>query len=392
MSTFRAPYGSSLVVKNGSSVKLNSLLLEWDPYTVPIVAEETGKLDFTDLVEGVSFIEKFDETTGISSKVIIDWKSFQGKQDLKPQLIITDKDGEPVKSKRSNSHYDLSVGIVLNIEKGKEVKAGDIIARIPRASSKTKDITGGLPRVADIFESRKPKNPAVLAEISGTIEFGKDIKSKRRIIINPEDAEPVEYLIPKGTYIYFNEGDKVNKGDMIVDGTPSPNDILNILGIEALAEYMVREVQKVYRLQGVLIDDKHIECITKQMLQKAEVLESGDSPYMVGEVLDRSSILEKNIELKAEGKKEATYKMMILGITKASLQTNSFISAASFQETTRVLTEAAINGKVDKLTGLKENVIVGKLIPAGTGNVIRALRKEAKIRDNSLLKQIENTK
>jgi len=394
ISTFRAPYGSTLLVKNKSEVKLNDLLLEWDPYTVPIVAEESGTLDFNDLVEGVSFIEKFDETTGISSKVIIDWKSFQGKQDLKPQLVITDDKGDQVKPKdpSNNSSYDLSVGIILNIEKGKEVKAGDVIARIPRASSKTKDITGGLPRVADIFESRKPKNPAVLAEISGIIEFGKDIKSKRRIIINPEDGEPVEYLIPKGTYIYFNEGDKVNKGDMIVDGTPAPTDILNILGIEALAEYMVREVQKVYRLQGVIIDDKHIECITKQMLQKVEVIESGDSEFPVGDVLDKTDVLQKNLELKEAGKNEAKFKMMILGITKASLQTNSFISAASFQETTRVLTEAAINGKVDKLTGLKENVIVGKLIPAGTGNVIRALRKEAKIRDNSLLKQIENAK
>jgi DNA-directed RNA polymerase subunit beta' len=394
ISTFRAPYGSTLLVKNKSDVKLNDLLLEWDPYTVPIVAEESGILDFSDLVEGVSFIEKFDETTGISSKVIIDWKSFQGKQDLKPQLVITDAKGNPVKPKDSSNHssYDLSVGIILNIDKGKEVKAGDVIARIPRASSKTKDITGGLPRVADIFESRKPKNPAVLAEISGIIEFGKDIKSKRRIIINPEDGDPVEYLIPKGTYIYFNEGDKVNKGDMIVDGTPAPTDILNILGIEALAEYMVREVQKVYRLQGVIIDDKHIECITKQMLQKVEVIESGDSEFPVGDVVDKTDVLQRNHELKEAGKKEAKFKMMILGITKASLQTNSFISAASFQETTRVLTEAAINGKVDKLTGLKENVIVGKLIPAGTGNVIRALRKEAKIRDNSLLKQIENTK
>ncbi len=391
VSSFRAPYGSTLLVKNGADVKLNSLLLEWDPYTVPIVAEETGKLDFSDLVEGVSFIEKFDETTGISSKVIIDWKSFQGKQDLKPQLLITDKNGNPIKSKNSST-YDLSVGIVLNIEKGKDVSAGDVIARIPRASSKTKDITGGLPRVADIFESRKPKNPAVLAEISGTIEFGKDIKSKRRIIINPEDGESIEFLIPKGTYIYFNEGDKVNKGDMIVDGTPAPTDILNILGIEALAEYMVREVQKVYRLQGVLIDDKHIECITRQMLQKVEVIDAGDSDYLVGDVKDKIAVVEKNNELKKEGKKEVDFKMMILGITKASLQTNSFISAASFQETTRVLTEAAINGKVDKLTGLKENVIVGKLIPAGTGNVIRALRKEAKIRDNSLLKQLETPK
>ncbi|MDB0032236.1 DNA-directed RNA polymerase subunit beta', partial [Alphaproteobacteria bacterium] len=326
ISTFRAPYGSTLLVKNKSEVKLNDLLLEWDPYTVPIVAEESGTLDFNDLVEGVSFIEKFDETTGISSKVIIDWKSFQGKQDLKPQLVITDDKGDQVKPKdpSNNSSYDLSVGIILNIEKGKEVKAGDVIARIPRASSKTKDITGGLPRVADIFESRKPKNPAVLAEISGVIEFGKDIKSKRRIIINPEEGEPVEYLIPKGTYIYFNEGDKVNKGDMIVDGTPAPTDILNILGIEALAEYMVREVQKVYRLQGVIIDDKHIECITKQMLQKVEVIESGDSEFPVGDVLDKTDVLQKNLELKEAGKNEAKFKMMILGITKASLQTNSF--------------------------------------------------------------------
>ncbi len=394
VSTFRAPYGSTLMVKDAADISLNQLILEWDPYTVPIIAEESGILDFKDLVEGVSFIERFDETTGISSKVIIDWKSFQGKQDLKPQLLITDEKGDLVKTKNSknSASYDLSVGIVLNIDKGKEINAGDVIARIPRASSKTKDITGGLPRVADIFESRKPKNPAVLAEISGTIEFGKDIKSKRRIIINPETGEPVEYLIPKGTYIYFNEGDKVNKGDMIVDGTPAPGDILNILGIEALADYMVREVQKVYRLQGVLIDDKHIECITRQMLQKVEVIESGDSEFLAGDVVDRIAVIEKNNSLKAEGKKEVEYKMMILGITKASLQTNSFISAASFQETTRVLTEAAINGKVDNLTGLKENVIVGKLIPAGTGNVIRALRKEAKIRDNSLLKQLENAK
>ena len=394
--TFRAPYGSTLYVKDKETISLNTLLLEWDPYTVPIIAEVSGTLDYQDLVEGVSFIEKFDETTGISSKVIIDWKSFQGKQDLKPQLIINDESGEisKIKGTKLEAAYNLSVGVVLNIDKGKSVEAGDIIARIPRASSKTKDITGGLPRVADIFESRKPKNPAVLAEISGVIEFGKDIKSKKRIIINPKDEtkEPLEYLIPKGTYVYFNEGDEVNKGDMLVDGTPAPSDILNILGIEALAEYMVREVQKVYRLQGVQIDDKHIECITKQMLQKVEILEPGDTIYPIGDVLEKSDVLTKNQELKAEGKKEASFKMLILGITKASLQTTSFISAASFQETTRVLTEAAINGKVDKLIGLKENVIVGKLIPAGTGNVIRQLKKQAKLRDIELLKSLEQQK
>ena len=394
--TFRAPYGSNILVKDKQSVSLNTLLLEWDPYTVPVIAEATGSLDFLDLVEGVSFVEKFDETTGISSKVIIDWKSFQGKADLKPQLVIKDSSGEimPVKGSKTDASYNLSVGVILNIEKGKSVNAGDIIARIPRASSKTKEITGGLPRVADIFESRKPKNPAVLAEISGIIEFGKDIKSKKRIIIVPKDEtiEPVEYLIPKGTYVYFNEGDEVNRGDMLVDGTPAPADILNILGVEALAEYMVREVQKVYRLQGVLIDDKHIECITKQMLQKVELLDVGDSGFAFGEVMDKSDLLVKNQLLKSEGKKEATFKMLVLGITKASLQTNSFISAASFQETTRVLTEAAINGKVDKLVGLKENVIVGKLIPAGTGNVIRNLRKQAKLRDIELLKAMEKEK
>ena len=341
----------------------------------------------------MSFVEKFDDTTGISSKVIIDWKSFQGKADLKPQLIITDENGNimAVKGSKTDAFYNLSVGVILNIEKGKSVNAGDIIARIPRASSKTKDITGGLPRVADIFESRKPKNPAVLAEIQGTIEFGKDIKSKKRIIIVPKDEslEPVEYLIPKGTYVYFNEGDEVNQGDMLVDGTPTPSDILNILGVEALAEYMVREVQKVYRLQGVLIDDKHIECITKQMLQKAELLDAGDSGFPVGDVMDRSDVLVKNMELKASGQKEIKYKMLVLGITKASLQTNSFISAASFQETTRVLTEAAINGKVDKLIGLKENVIVGKLIPAGTGNVMRNIKKQAKLRDIAILESLK---
>ncbi|MDG2008093.1 MAG: DNA-directed RNA polymerase subunit beta' [Alphaproteobacteria bacterium] len=394
--TFRAPYGSTILVKDKQDVKLSDLLLEWDPYTVPVIAEASGKLDFLDLVEGVSFVEKFDETTGISSKVIIDWKSFQGKADLKPQLIITDDSGEvmSVKGSKLGASYNLSVGVILNIEKGKSVNAGDIIARIPRASSKTKDITGGLPRVADIFESRKPKNPAVLAEISGTIEFGKDIKSKKRIIIVPSDEskEPVEYLIPKGTYVYFNEGDEVNKGDMLVDGTPAPSDILNILGVEALAEYMVREVQKVYRLQGVLIDDKHIECITKQMLQKVELIDAGDSGLPIGDVMDKSDVLVKNEQLKSEDKKEITYKMLVLGITKASLQTNSFISAASFQETTRVLTEAAINGKVDKLVGLKENVIVGKLIPAGTGNVIRDQRKQAKLRDIEILKAMEQEK
>jgi DNA-directed RNA polymerase subunit beta' len=391
--TFRAPYGSNILVKDKQDVKLNTLLLEWDPYTVPVIAEATGSLDFLDLVEGVSFVEKFDDTTGISSKVIIDWKSFQGKADLKPQLIITDENGNimAVKGSKTDAFYNLSVGVILNIEKGKSVNAGDIIARIPRASSKTKDITGGLPRVADIFESRKPKNPAVLAEIQGTIEFGKDIKSKKRIIIVPKDEslEPVEYLIPKGTYVYFNEGDEVNQGDMLVDGTPTPSDILNILGVEALAEYMVREVQKVYRLQGVLIDDKHIECITKQMLQKAELLDAGDSGFPVGDVMDRSDVLVKNMELKASGQKEIKYKMLVLGITKASLQTNSFISAASFQETTRVLTEAAINGKVDKLIGLKENVIVGKLIPAGTGNVMRNIKKQAKLRDIAILESLK---
>jgi DNA-directed RNA polymerase subunit beta' len=394
--SYRAPYGSNILVRDKQEVNLNDLLLEWDPYTVPIIAEVSGKLDFLDLVEGVSFVEKFDETTGISSKVIIDWKSFQGKQDLKPQLVITDDKGDilNIKDSKTDASYNLSVGVFLNIDKGKSVNAGDIIARIPRASSKTKDITGGLPRVADIFESRKPKNPAVLAEISGTIEFGKDIKSKKRIIIAPKDdtKEPVEYLIPKGTYVYFNEGDEVNKGDMLVDGTPTPSDILTILGIEALAEYMVREVQKVYRLQGVQIDDKHIECITKQMLQKVEILEAGDSEFPVGDIMEKSDVLLKNKELKSNGKKEVTFKMLILGITKASLQTSSFISAASFQETTRVLTEAAINGKVDKLVGLKENVIVGKLIPAGTGNVIRDLRKQAKLKDIEIMKDLEKNK
>jgi DNA-directed RNA polymerase subunit beta' len=392
---YKIPYGATIEVKDKAELNAGVKIASWDPYTRPIIAEVSGKVKFVDIEDGVTVREQMDELTGLSSIEIIEVSDRPtAGRDMSPKALIQDSKGKTLLMGefKAPAEYPLPAGGLVNIANGQKINAGEVIARMPLVASKTKDITGGLPRVADIFESRKPKNPAVLAEISGIIEFGKDIKSKRRIIINPEDGDPVEYLIPKGTYIYFNEGDKVNKGDMIVDGTPAPTDILNILGIEALAEYMVREVQKVYRLQGVIIDDKHIECITKQMLQKVEVIESGDSEFPVGDVVDKTDVLQRNLELKEAGKKEAKFKMMILGITKASLQTNSFISAASFQETTRVLTEAAINGKVDKLTGLKENVIVGKLIPAGTGNVIRALRKEAKIRDNSLLKQIENTK
>lgn len=274
----------------------------------------------------------------------------------------------------------------MNVTDGQKVHAGDIIARIPKESSKTRDITGGLPRVAELFEARKPKDHAIICDIDGTIEFGKDYKSKRRIIIQPESADDkaVEYLIPKGKHITVNEGDFVRKGDLIMDGNPVPHDILRVMGVEALAEYMVNEVQSVYRLQGVKIDDKHPEVIIRQMLQKMEIIDSGETTYLEGENVDREELEEINAKARKEGYKEATAIPVLQGITKASLQTHSFISAASFQETTRVLTEASVAGKIDKLRGLKENVIVGRLIPAGTGFYMDKVQKVAKKRDHEI--------
>ncbi len=381
---YRVPYGARLSHEQGTKVARGDRLAEWDPYTIPIITEKSGVARYVDLVEGTSLAETIDEATGITSKVVTDWRAQPKGSDLRPRITLRD-DGDNVVqlANGTEARYYLSVDAILSVNDGDRVSAGDVIARIPREAAKTRDITGGLPRVAELFEARKPKDNAVIADVDGTIEFGKDYKNKRRIILRPKDEElePFEYLIPKGKHIGVQEGDFVQKGDYLLDGNPSPHDILSVMGIEALAEYLVREIQEVYRLQGVKINDKHIEVIVRQMLQKIEITHSGDSTMLIGEHVDREEFAEENAALEATGKEPAKGDPVLLGITKASLQTRSFISAASFQETTRVLTEAAVNGKVDRLSGLKENVIVGRLIPAGTGAAMSRLRVEAQRRD-----------
>ena len=380
----RLPYGAKLLVGDGDKVDRGDKLAEWDPYTLPIITESEGVAHYVDLVEGVSVRDTLDETTGISNKVVIDWKQQPRGADLRPRITLRDKKGDIVKLENElEARYFLSVDAILNVENGAEVHAGDVLARIPRESSKTRDITGGLPRVAELFEARKPKDHAIINEAPGRVGFGKDYKSKRRIVITPleGDGEPREYFIPKGKHIGVREGDWVEQGDLLMDGNPVPHDILRVLGIEALAVYLVNEIQDVYRLQGVKINDKHIETIVRQMLQKAEITVPGDSTLLAGEQIDRIELDEINAALKAEGKQPAEAIPVLQGITKASLQTRSFISAASFQETTRVLTEAAVSGRVDKLLGLKENVIVGRLIPAGTGGVMNRMKQIAKDTD-----------
>ena len=384
------PYGANLMVKDGKKVKKGDKICEWDPFTMPIITEQGGVVRLVDLVAGISFKEILDEATGITSVVVTDWRSSPRGAELKPRITLKDKKDKVVKLANGiEARYFLSVDAILSIEDGEEVHAGDVIARIPREAAKTRDITGGLPRVAELFEARRPKDHAVIAEIDGTIEFGKDYKNKRRIIINPGEGkgENKEYLILKGKHLAIREGDFIRKGEYVLDGNPAPHDILDVLGVEALAAYMVQEVQEVYRLQGVKINDKHIEVIVRQMLQKVEITNSGDTTMLIGENIDREEFEAENAATKAKKKKIATGKPVLLGITKASLQTKSFISAASFQETTRVLTEAAIHGKVDKLEGLKENVIVGRLIPAGTGAAKRRLELEAQKRDNVILEE-----
>jgi DNA-directed RNA polymerase subunit beta' len=383
----RIPYGAKLMVKAKAKVKRGDKLAEWDPYTLPIISEKEGTANYTDLVEGLSMTEKVDEATGIASKVVIDWKQQPKGADLKPRITLRNKKGDVVTlAKGLEARYFLSVDAILSVEPGQQVHAGDVLARIPRESAKTRDITGGLPRVAELFEARKPKDYAVISEIAGTVEFGKDYKSKRRIVVVPasDKEDSIEFLIPKGKHINVQEGDHVEVGDALMDGNPVPHDILRVLGIEALANYLIDEVQEVYRLQGVKINDKHIEVIVRQMLQKVEITEPGDTTFLVGEQSDRTEFDEINAKTKQEGGKVAKAAPVLQGITKASLQTNSFISAASFQETTRVLTEAAVSGKVDHLTGLKENVIVGHLIPAGTGAIMNQVRQVAADRDREL--------
>ncbi len=384
----RLSYGTKLLVNDGDKVKRGSKLAEWDPYTVPIITEKDGNVFYGDLVEGMSVREELDEATGISSKVVTDWRQQPKGTSLKPRIMLTDSNNKVIKLPNGlEANYYMPVGAILSVDNGAHVKAGDIIARIPRETSKTRDITGGLPRVAELFEARRPKDFAIISEIDGQVEFGKDYKSKRRIVVKPTDGkgEPREYLIPKGKHVAVNEGDYVRKGDQLLDGSMVPHDILAVMGVEALSDYLNNEIQDVYRLQGVKINDKHIEVIIRQMLQKVEINDAGDTTFVNGEMTDREELLEVNTRALAENKRPAKGAPILQGITKASLQTRSFISAASFQETTRVLTEAAINGKVDKLIGLKENVIVGRLIPAGTGAFVHRLKRFAAERDAAAL-------
>jgi DNA-directed RNA polymerase subunit beta' len=381
-------YGARLHVDEGDTVKRGTRLAQWDPHTRPILAEVDGVVDFEDLVEGLSIKEVTDEVKGTTSRVIIDWRSTPRGTGLKPALLIKDaKGGKTIKVARgSDARYLLPVEAVLSVEPGAKVKAGDVLARVTLASAKSGDITGGLPRVAELFEARRPKDHAIIAEVSGTIEFGKDYKNKQKIIIRPDaEGEPnKEYMVPRGKSLAVQHGDHVEKGDFIIDGKPAPHDILAVKGVEELANYLINEIQDVYRLQGVTINDKHIEVIVRMMLQKVEIDDQGDTDLLKGEQIDKLELMEINAAIEKQGKRPATGKPVLLGISKASLQTRSFISAASFQETTRVLTEAAVNGKADTLEGLKENVIVGRLIPAGTGGILRDFRKIAAKRDEQI--------
>jgi len=374
-SIHRIPYGALITHLEGITVKKGDRLAEWDPYTLPVITEKSGKVKYQDLIEGTTLKEEVDEATGLANKVVTEWKSSNKKDDLRPRItLLDDQSGE-------SARYMLATDAILSVADGQDVSAGDVLARIPREAAKTRDITGGLPRVAELFEARIPKDNAVIARVDGRVEFGKDYKTKRRINIRPEDGGDVaEYLVPKGKNVAVQEGDFVRRGDYLIDGNPNPHDILEVLGVEPLAEYLCAEIQEVYRLQGVRINDKHIEVIVRQMLQKVEITESGDTTLLVGEQVDREEMDEENAKLGQDGR-VAAGKPVLLGITKASLQTKSFVSAASFQETTRVLTEAAVQGKIDTLTGLKENVIVGRLIPAGTGAGIGRLRVAAASRD-----------
>jgi len=391
----KVPYGAKLMVDDGDKITKGQKLAEWDPYTIPIITERSGQAAYRDLVESVSVREIVDEATGIANRVIIDWKQQSRGADLRPRITLLDEKGEVmILANGLEARYFLPINAILSVEDNQQVHAGDVIARIPRESTKTRDITGGLPRVAELFEARKPKDHSIISEVEGTVEFGKDYKAKRRIVIKPadENIEPIEYMVPKGKHISVNEGDYVRKGDLLMDGNPVPHDILKVMGVEALARYMVAEIQAVYRLQGVKIDDKHIEVIVRQMLQKVEIEDSGETTFLVGEQVDHEEFDEVNAKTIKQGYKPARATPVLQGITKASLQTRSFISAASFQETTRVLTEASVAGKVDKLVGLKENVIVGRLIPAGTGFYMKQVKKIANLRDREIMLAQETVK
>jgi DNA-directed RNA polymerase subunit beta' len=384
----KVPYGATLTLSDGAKVKAGQQLATWDPLTRPIITEYAGEIRFENVEEGVTVAKQIDETTGLSSLVVIDPKrrGTSATKGLRPAVKLIGDKGKEVKLATGDSpvNYTFQIGAIITVKNGQQVNVGDVLARIPQESSKTRDITGGLPRVAELFEARSPKDAGLLAEVTGTVSFGKDTKGKQRLIITDFDGTAHEYLIPKDKHVTVHDGQVVNKGETIVDGPADPHDILRLQGMEALARYIIDEVQDVYRLQGVKINDKHIEVIVRQMLRRVSVVDPGETRFITGEQVERAEILEENDRAKADGnKKPATFEYMLLGITKASLSTDSFISAASFQETTRVLTEAAIMGKKDDLRGLKENVIVGRLIPAGTGLAYHATRKKKDVEPGS---------
>jgi DNA-directed RNA polymerase subunit beta' len=376
----KVPYGSTLQVNDGQQVKAGAKLAIWDPHTRPIIAEYSGLVKFENVEEGVTVAKQIDEVTGLSTLVVIDPKRGGKAQTkgLRPQVRLFDASGEEVRIHGSDHPVTITfqVGAIITVLDGQEISVGDVLARLPQESAKTRDITGGLPRVAELFEARTPKDAGMLAEFTGTVSFGKDTKGKQRLVITDLEGATHEYLISKDKHVLVHDGQVVNKGEMIVDGAPDPHDILRLQGAEALAVYITDEVQDVYRLQGVKINDKHIEVIVRQMLRRVTVVDPGDTKFIRGEQVEKAHLFDENDRIAPDGKLPATYEPVLLGITKASLSTDSFISAASFQETTRVLTEAAIMGKRDELRGLKENVIVGRLIPAGTGLAYHRMRKD----------------
>ncbi|MGA8051070.1 MAG: DNA-directed RNA polymerase subunit beta', partial [Burkholderiales bacterium] len=376
----KVPYGATLQVVDGDAARAGKILASWDPHHRPIITEYAGTVKFENVEENVTVAKQIDDVTGLSTLVVIDSKrrGSQTAKGMRPSVKLLNEAGDEVRIAGTDHAVNISfpVGAVIAVRDGQQVQVGEVLARIPQEVSKTRDITGGLPRVAELFEARAPKDRATLAEHTGTVSFGKDTKGKQRLVITDLEGAQHEELIPKDKHVLVHDGQVVNKGEMIVDGSVDPHDLLRLLGVEALARYIIDEVQDVYRLQGVKINDKHIEVIVRQMLRRVQIEDPGETTFIQGEQAERAEVLEENEKAEKEGKKPATYSYMLLGITKASLSTDSFISAASFQETTRVLTEAAIMGKRDGLRGLKENVIVGRLIPAGTGMAYHIMRKQ----------------
>jgi DNA-directed RNA polymerase subunit beta' len=376
----KVPYGATMTADDGKPVKAGTRLASWDPHTRPIITEYAGTVKFENVEEGATVAKQIDDITGLSTLVVIDAKRRgPSTKGLRPQVRLLSETGEEIKIAGTDHSVNITfqVGSLITVKDGQQVSVGDVLARIPQEAAKARDITGGLPRVAELFEARAPKDAGMLAEVTGTVSFGKDTKGKQRLVITDLDGTQHDFLIPKEKHVTVHDGQVVNKGELIVDGPVESHDILRLQGVEALARYITDEVQDVYRLQGVRINDKHIEVIVRQMLRRVQVEEAGDTRFIPGEEVERAELLTENERVEAEGKQPATFSYKLLGITKASLSTDSFISAASFQETTRVLTEAAIMGKKDDLRGLKENVIVGRLIPAGTGLAYHNARKHA---------------